>query len=263
MRKYVLYLNSNGDGFHCSVNGYPLSQNDKNNINKQIGKNEVLSLSPNIANFLNDGTQYFLEFSLYNQITQGYLSLSKKKILLEVNPDEFPNFIREAVLCESREEVMKYINQYLIPAEVKGISNKKYFILNEDGSKTKVVLYHTHFKEKEPTLCGHNSIKGRAHRETPQKMLEFTQNRNAFFKINYQKGQEYQKTSVLNPSWILTALDYYFTAFKNNLANTLIGAFIFGIEATHYCEDFNLGYQHPKDNAESESSYAKEKLFSM
>lgn len=185
----------------------------------------------------------------------------KNKLFIEIrnqsdDPD-IPECITKALACKNRKEVESFIIQFLMKSN-QGTDESESFILNSDGTQTAVDLCHSHFREGEPSLNEHFSIKGVAHEETPNEMLQYVRNRSSFFVKNYKKGHDYHHTSWVNPVWLLTFINYYLTAFKNSLSHTLVGGLVLGIKPTHFCEDFNQGClsSNDIDNTEVDSSLA-------
>ncbi|KTD41312.1 hypothetical protein [Legionella parisiensis] len=232
MNRYVLYLNGNGDGFICKVFEHGLL---KHQILEIKQRTKALSLVTDFMGLSKTGEDFFLEFSFYKDFV-----LANEQVKHKVNSNDVPECIKQALSCKSRREVESYVKSFLLGSKLSSPKNQ-YLIENSNGTQTEIALYHSHFHEKEPGLNRHFSIKGAAHEETPKEMLQFVQNRSSFFLKNYKTGRNYQNTSWINPSWVVTCLNYYLETFKNSLAHTLIGSFVLGIEPTSFCEDFNAG----------------------
>lgn len=238
MNKFVLYLKKHGDGFTCKVSEHGLSEPQLLEITQRTGAS---SLVTHFMGLSKSGEDFFLEFSFY----QGS-KLAQEKFKQPINSNDVPECIQQALSCKNRKEVESYINRFLIGSKLSSQENK-YLIENVNGTQTEIALLHSHLYERAPGLNHHSNIKGAAHLETPNQMLQFVQNRSAFFMANYKTGQQYQNTSWINPSWALTCLNYYLEASKNSLAHTFIGAFLYGIKPTSFCDDFNLGCKSPID----------------
>lgn len=232
MNRFVLYLKKHGDGFTCKVFEHGLSEHQILEIKQRT---EASLLVTHFMGLTKTGEDFFLEFSFY----QGS-KLAQEKFKHPINPNDVPECIQQALSCNNRNGVASYINRFLIGSKLSSEENK-YIIDNANGTQTEIDLMHSHLYERAPGLNRHFNIKGAAHGETPNQMLQFVQNRSAFFMANYKTGQNYQNTSWINPSWGLTFLNYYIEASKNSLAHTFIGAFVLGIKPTSFCDDFNLG----------------------
>lgn len=236
----MLYLNENGDSFSCNVMEHGLSD-------AQIERLGVgVSLDTGMMGLAKEHDTFFLKFSY-----RINFELAKDKIKHPINASDVPESINQALSCKNRKEAELYISHYLMHSEF-GTEPNTYLLKNENGTQTNVSLLHAHFYEKEADLTGHYSIKGRAHQETPGEMLQFVRHRSLFFRQSYERGRKYHDAAWLDTSWLLTFLDYHLTTFENKLAYTLFGALVLGLEPTHFCEDFNAGYNHSSDCDTSE-----------
>ena len=240
MNKYALYLKANGDGFNCKVSEHGLSDDQI----KVLGIG--VSLDSELVELAKEGDAFFLYFSFRQNF-----ELEKETIKHPVDAKDLPDCIHRALSCINRKEAELYISHYLMHSEF-GTEPNTYLLKNENGTQTSVSLLHAHFYEKEADLTGHYSIKGRAHQETPGEMLQFVRYRSLFFRQSYERGRQYHDAAWLDTSWFLTFLDYHLTTFENKLAYTLFGALVLGLEPTHFCEDFNAGYNHSSDCDTSE-----------
>ncbi|MDP3706124.1 MAG: hypothetical protein Q8R24_09485 [Legionellaceae bacterium] len=246
MRRYTIYLSSNGDRFKCAISEHALSVQEIENLKNQLDEDEELAPTT-IGSLEKENENFYLVFSVYKNITSYHSSLSQKKIKYSLPLEEIPECIKQALLCKTRNDVISYINSYLLDLKpVEGQENK-YYISNSNKTVGQISLFHEHFFETNIDLQGHSSICGEAHPETADTMLSFISNRNSFFEKNYQKGQEYQKTALLNPLWLVLLMGYFLSSARNSLSQTFIGAFILGIESTHFCEDFDLGYENARN----------------
>lgn len=247
MRHYTIYLNSNGDSFKCALSEHALPAQEIENLKNQLDEDE--ELAPTTTGSLEkENENFYLVFSVYKNTASNHSSLSKKKIKYSLPADEIPESIKQALLCKTRNEVTSYINSHLLNLEAVEGQENKYYILNLNKIVGQISLFHEHFFETDVSMQGHSSICGEAHQETPDTMLSFVSNRNSFFEKNYQKGQEYQRIDLLNPLWLVILMSYFLSSFRNNLSQTFIGAFILGIESTHFCEDFDLGYEDARNS---------------
>ncbi len=228
MPKYILYLNENGDGFSCAViNGLTVEDLDK--LDKlypdYLFKNDLMVLHEVSDNF-------YYKVPCFD---------SKGKHAEANYPvSNIPQSIKEALRCKNRRAVDFFINHYLLEAKVDEAKN--YFISEDKGALTELVLYHAHFHDGvDADIKNHYSPIGKMHADTPTEMLEFVRYRSTFFQKNFKQGQNYQNTTWLDSSWIMNFISYYSSSFKNNLSYSYIGAYLLGFKPTHFCDDFNKG----------------------
>jgi hypothetical protein len=246
--KYVLYLNENGDGFSALVRGKDIYQAA---LNIKLNENQVLGTSSRdegerteSADIIMKNGQFYYEYGFYDVISFGYYVLSNDKVYLNVPKNDVPIAIQKALACQDRTQVKIFLDE----------NNLKVIAPN-------MSLYHHHFQERASSgnfLEYHNNIKGGAHPESQTQFATFVTEREHFYTNNFNQGFEYEKRPFYKLSWVAQCLNYYCSKLANQFAMTLCGLLL-GVEASHYCEDFDAGYKAAKAGQRKHSFFNTEK----
>jgi hypothetical protein len=255
IKKCSLSLNKNGSSFSCRVWKDGLPKEMITELENLLILEMLDYMYMDIC--MHNGAAAFEYIHSFEEDASGKRKPITKRVELKQNAHLIPPVILEAIACSSRAEVKTYLekgflsddNKLIVKAAYRHGSDQTFYMSGD----IQINLTHTDFRERKTkyNFFQHHpqSIsKTRGHTDSPSEMLEFVINREAFFQDNYKQGKDYAEMSVFNPFWLIVLCHYYFESSYNYLTPNLLAQSL-GMQPTHFCEDFDRGYEENKPAA--------------